>query len=261
MRKVSEELETQRGQFLAALGNKPALDDPVPETLRANAKVPVLFIPWEKQTEIVPPRGQQGVHLQSEATTALWKTQPPGLYLSTDMALTTDDDYFRLGVVYSVQCKPEAASGKPSSVTRSTGGTKAGSIGKSRLRLITDSYSCAEDRSAPTWKWALWGEPRLVRVSKDGRDEITRNLCECIGVRSALSSWMSSVNRVRSTTPAKTRPVRPSDLSPTPSAANSQNQSSPPLPHLPRTEMEKPASPSHSSIFPIPLRWSRDFGD
>ena len=32
-----------------------------------------------------------------------------------------------------------------------------------RLRFVTDSYSRAQDRTAPTWKWALWGRPRLIR--------------------------------------------------------------------------------------------------
>ena len=37
-----------------------------------------------------------------------------------------------------------------------------------KLRFTTDSYSRAQDRSAPAWKWALWGEPQLVEIASDG---------------------------------------------------------------------------------------------
>lgn len=173
--KLTEELETQRGQFLAALGNKPALDAPVPERVRASAKAPVLFVPWEQQTEIVPRASQS-----------------PGLYLSTDLALTTDDDFFRLGVVYSVQAQSE--SGPWKTVFRHTLHRRdkgwqhweimlpnIASAATLRLRLITDSYSRAQDRSAPTWKWALWGEPRLARISQGGRREVVCDLSQRIG--------------------------------------------------------------------------------
>ncbi len=173
--KVSEELQTQCGQFLTALGSKPALDDPVPEALRASAKAPVLFIPWEKQTEIMP-RGNQ----------------PPSLYLSTDLALTTDDDFFRLGVVYSVQAQTENGDWKTifrHTLHRRDQGWQHWEIPLAdrapatalRLRFITDSYSRAQDRAAPTWKWALWGEPRLIRISTGGRRKILRDLCESMG--------------------------------------------------------------------------------
>jgi hypothetical protein len=33
---------------------------------------------------------------------------------------------------------------------------------------MTDSYSRAQDRSAPSWKWALWGEPQLIEVAAGG---------------------------------------------------------------------------------------------
>jgi hypothetical protein len=32
-----------------------------------------------------------------------------------------------------------------------------------RVRFTTDSYSRAMDRTTPTWKWALWRRPQLLR--------------------------------------------------------------------------------------------------
>jgi hypothetical protein len=40
--------------------------------------------------------------------------------------------------------------------------------GRVKLRFMTDSYSRAQDRSAPNWKWALWGEPQVIEVAADG---------------------------------------------------------------------------------------------
>ena len=37
-----------------------------------------------------------------------------------------------------------------------------------KLRFVTDSYSRAQDRSAPSWKWALWGEPQIIDLMPDG---------------------------------------------------------------------------------------------
>jgi hypothetical protein len=43
-----------------------------------------------------------------------------------------------------------------------------GPAGHLKLRFVTDSYSRAQDRTAPSWKWALWGEPQVIEMTADG---------------------------------------------------------------------------------------------
>jgi hypothetical protein len=50
--------------------------------------------------------------------------------------------------------------------------------GKIRLRFLTDSYTRAQERSAPTWKWALWGQPQIVRIGRNGHREIVYDFVE-----------------------------------------------------------------------------------
>jgi len=38
-----------------------------------------------------------------------------------------------------------------------------------QVRLLTDSYSRAQERDQPTWRWAIWRAPRIVRVDEGGR--------------------------------------------------------------------------------------------
>ena len=154
----------------------------VPESVRRSVARP-LFIPWEKQSEIIP------------ATPA---AQKPGLYLSTDIGCDAKYDFYRLGVVFTVQAQdPEgtwqtlfrrdvtrrttgwehwdiplasvtSATISPKLDSAATSSAIVGESGSLKLRFITDSYSRAQDRSAPSWKWALWGEPQVVEVMADG---------------------------------------------------------------------------------------------
>jgi len=90
-----------------------------------------------------------------------------------------------LGVVFSVQARSPSGDWKPifrrglmrrardweqwdipiESIARENSG-------KLQLRFITDSYTRAQERNAPTWKWALWGQPRIVRIGAAGKREV-----------------------------------------------------------------------------------------
>jgi hypothetical protein len=141
--KVTEKLEAQRAQFIAA-----------PKT----AEPPVLFIPWIKQTDITP-------------------APTTDLRLQTAIGFTTDDDYYRLGVVFSIETSADG--GDWQTVFRKTVHRRSQtwhpcdiplatspSTQSLRIRFITDSYSRAMDRNTPTWNWALWQQPRLFRASE-----------------------------------------------------------------------------------------------
>ena len=62
----------------------------VPEFARGSAESPVLFIPWQEQIDILPP-----------------KRNPRGLCLSTHIGFVDRDDYFRIGVVFTIQVRAE----------------------------------------------------------------------------------------------------------------------------------------------------------
>jgi len=140
-------------------------DRTVPESLRRWPANP-LFIAWEKLSDVVP----------AERT-----ARKPGLYLSTDLGLDAKPDYYRLGVVFTVQAKARDGGWKTlfrrNVNRRVTGwehweiplGDTGGKAGSITLRLVTDSYSRAQDRDAPSWRWALWGQPKLIRVAADGK--------------------------------------------------------------------------------------------
>jgi hypothetical protein len=94
------------------------------------------------------------------------------LYLRGAIGFTPDEDYYRLGVVFTVQTQQRDGEWKTiwrKSVHRRSKGWQEFEIpldGPVRLRLMTDSYSRAMDRTWPTWKWALWRRPQLVRGGK-----------------------------------------------------------------------------------------------
>ncbi|MEO6436088.1 MAG: hypothetical protein ABIP55_10040 [Tepidisphaeraceae bacterium] len=148
---LTEKLETVRAKY----ASNPAA---------AVAEAPVLFIPWEKQNDIIPPARA---------------AKQPGLYLSTGIALTAEEDYYRTGVVFSVQAQMDKGDWKTifrRGVGRRETGWQSWDIPLDtfpqqkplRLRFVTDSYSRAMDRTWPKWKWALWGRPQLVRISPAG---------------------------------------------------------------------------------------------
>ncbi|MDO8589525.1 MAG: glycoside hydrolase family 20 zincin-like fold domain-containing protein [Armatimonadota bacterium] len=145
-----------------------ALKKPVPSTVRRSGDRP-LFIPWEKLSDIVP---------KAQAA------KKPGLYLVTDIGFDRRPDFFRLGVVFTVEARDAEGKWKPvfrrGLERRTTGwehwdipldGVAAGS-GSLKLRFTTDSYSRAQRRGAPSWKWAIWGRPQLVEVTADGRRRV-----------------------------------------------------------------------------------------
>lgn len=147
------------------------LAQPVPETLRGLAGGRTLFIPWEKQTDIVPTRPT---------------ADAPGLFVSVDLGLTANRSFACHGVVFTVQSQEET--GEWRTLFRRTVGKNsrqwehwdipiasvAGAEQQTlRLRFLTDSYSRAQDQ--PFWQemftqrqWALWGRPQLVKTSSNG---------------------------------------------------------------------------------------------
>lgn len=141
---VTDRLEKARNEF-AAHGAKP--------------EPPVLMIPWEKQSDIIP-----ACPVSSDSV----------LKLSFDLGLTSPRDFFCLGVVFSVE-RYDKSLGWQVIFRRAIHRraktwehwdlplTEPTADQPIRLRLVTDSYSRAQDRTAPTWQWALWGRPRLVR--------------------------------------------------------------------------------------------------
>ena len=166
--RVTERMESLRKEFLTGLGSTagqtaPDLTQPVPPSLRSRAEAPVLFIPWQKLEDVLPPHpGKNTAEVQ----------------LETAIGFVAQEDFFRLGVVFTIEVEQENRWRTlfRRTVQRRTVGWEnwgipmplADSRQPLRLRFITDSYSRAQDRSAPTWKWALWGRPRLVRRSRGG---------------------------------------------------------------------------------------------
>lgn len=155
---------------------------PVPESVRSGAQTP-LHIPWEAVKDITPPRPS---------------ASKPGLYLSVHLGCDAREDYFRLGVTFSVESP--SADGKWRTIFRRSVGRREtgwqhwdipladpfpgpspsqgeGSTDRTlRFRLVTDSFSRAQNRSEPTWRWALWGRPEIVRVEADGSRRVLRDL-------------------------------------------------------------------------------------
>ena len=165
---VTERLEKERADFLSACSAKNDLNQSIPESARACAQAPVLFLPWEPQEDILPPHRKE-----------------PGLFLSTKIGFVDQEDYFRLGVVFTVEVQNASGDWKPifrRGLMRRTRGWEQWNIplediarqntGQLRLRFVTDSYTRAQDRNAPTWKWALWGQPQLIRTRRGGKPEV-----------------------------------------------------------------------------------------
>jgi hypothetical protein len=175
--RLRKKLEAMRSRFLADCGDQgraridPA--QPAPEAVRKATKRRIV-INWEKQTDILPehPRAAE-----------------PGLYLSTDIGLGQTIDYYCLGAVFTVQVQSRDGGWRSvfrrAMLKKDTGwqhwDLPLGPVdqpGSLRVRLITDAYSRAIDRNAPTWKWGYWGQPRVVQVTADGRRELR---CDLIG--------------------------------------------------------------------------------
>ena len=172
--KVTERLEKQRADFLSACSAGDVLNRPVPEPARKCAEDPVLFLPWEPQEDILPP-----------------VRKPRGLFLSTRIGFVEQEDFFRLGVVFTVETQNAGGGWQPifrRGLMRRTRGWERWDIpleaatrhnaGQLRLRFVTDSYTRAQDRNAPTWKWALWGQPQLIRIGRARKREVVYDFAQ-----------------------------------------------------------------------------------
>ncbi len=144
---------------------RPTLDlaKPAPDAVRRMADRP-LMIPWQKQTDLPPPAA---------------KSPSPGLYLSLNLGLNTSRDTYCQGVVFAVEA--QAPDGGWRTILRRTLGKNSHGWehwdvplpGRpTRLRFLTDSYSRAQDRSWPSWRWALWGRPELIEVARNGERRV-----------------------------------------------------------------------------------------
>jgi hypothetical protein len=178
--KLRAKLEEMRAQFLADCGGKARSkvdkEQPIPEAVRKACKRRAV-INWEKQTDILPEKP---------------RADRPGLYLSTDLGLSKDIDYYCLGAVFTVQAQDKLGAWhtvfRRALLKKDAGwqhwdiplDAHVASGGAVKLRLITDAYSRAMDRNAPTWKWGYWGRPQVVQVTGDGRREVRCDLVEHI---------------------------------------------------------------------------------
>jgi hypothetical protein len=193
---LRKKLEATRSRFLAECGGPAGINAdrkrPVPEPLRNPVKRRYL-IDWEKQTDILPPKRV---------------ADEPGLYLSTDLGLSRDIDYFCLGAVFTVQARGELGAWRTifrrALLKKDAGwqhwdiplGAVVDKSGAVRLRLITDAYSRAIDRNAPSWKWGYWGQPRVVQVTAPGKRQVRYDLIEHIG-RSKAFVQLDDTGKVR----------------------------------------------------------------
>jgi hypothetical protein len=185
--RLREKLEAARSRFLTDCGSKAGLKvdakQPVPEAIRKATKRRCV-VDWEKQTDVLP-----------KAAGA----DKPGLYLSTDVGLSRDIDYFCLGAVFTVQARGRDGAWRTifrRALLKKDAGWQHWDVpldvvvdkaGKVELRLITDAYSRAVDRKAPTWKWGYWGRPQVVRVTAGGRREVCYDLIEQVD---RARAWM-----------------------------------------------------------------------
>jgi hypothetical protein len=166
---LRKKLDAMRAQFLADCGGpsrvKVEPTQPVPEAVRKATKRRSV-INWEPQTDVLP--------VQPGAARA-------GLYLSTDIGLGKTIDFYCVGAVFTVQLHGRDNRWRTvfrrAMLKKDMGwqhwdipiDEKVDQTGSIRLRLITDAYSRAIDRNAPTWKWGYWGQPRLIQLTADGR--------------------------------------------------------------------------------------------
>jgi hypothetical protein len=158
--KVTDTLEAQRAAYVQA-----STDD-----ARKLAQAPVLFIPCEKQSDF-----PLEVAAPAEPDAPEQKHLGGRLALQTSIACTSNWDYYNLGVVFTIETSTDEGNWQRvfrQTVHRRQRGWIPCTVtipkDAKRIRFITDSYSRAMNRKEPTWKWALWGHPRLMR----GRDVI-----------------------------------------------------------------------------------------
>jgi len=173
---LREKLEAMRDHFLTdCRGVEPS--QPAPEAVRKAVKRRVV-INWERQTDVLP-----------KTSTA----DKPGLYLSTDLGLSHPVDFFCVGAVFTVQARSEDGRWQTlfrKALLKKDAGWQHWNIllddvvstnGRLSLRLVTDAYSRAIDRNAPTWKWGYWGAPQLVEILPDGSRNVRYDILANVG--------------------------------------------------------------------------------
>jgi hypothetical protein len=127
---------------------------------------PVLFIPWEKQTDVLPETG----------------IEPSGKCLSVQLGLNAHRDTNCHAVVFTIQLQSEGGPWR-TVFRRALGKNSKGwetwvipidkpQDGRFRVRFITDSYSRARNREWPSWQWALWGQPQLIERTPNRPDRV-----------------------------------------------------------------------------------------
>jgi hypothetical protein len=194
--RLRKKLEALRAGFLSACegkdGRRIDRKQPVPEAVRKATRRRNL-IDWEKQTDILPERP---------------RAVRPGIYLSADIGLGRNIDYYCVGAVFTVQKRGEDGTWKTffrrALLKKDAGwqhwdiplGAVEGSSGGVRLRLVTDAYSRAIDRTAPTWKWGYWGRPQVVQVTEGGRREVRQEVIDHLD-RTTLMVQLDSTGRTR----------------------------------------------------------------
>jgi hypothetical protein len=176
--RLRKKLEAQRSGFLSACGDR--ADTPidrgrrVPDDVRRST-TRRFVIDWQKQTDLLPgsPRAER-----------------PGLYLSTDLGLARNIDYFCVGAVFTVEARGKDGTWRTvfrRALLKKDAGWQHWDIpldsfvnesGTIRLRLITDAYSRAVGRTEPTWKWGYWGRPQVVQVGADGKRALIHDLID-----------------------------------------------------------------------------------
>jgi hypothetical protein len=175
---VRKKLKAMRARFVADCGGKDGKDinlqQPVPEAVRRATKRGC-NINWEKQTDVIPENS---------------RADKPGNYLSIDLGLSRDIDFFCLGVVFTVQARNQEGTWRTifrRALLKQDAGWQHWDVplpavgdgsGMVQLRLITDAYSRAIDRKDPSWKWGYWGQPQVVRITADSRRKVIEDLLE-----------------------------------------------------------------------------------
>ncbi|MGA2257276.1 MAG: hypothetical protein ABSG53_21685, partial [Thermoguttaceae bacterium] len=175
---IAAALEATRSRFMAdcgaVAGGKIDAERPVPEAVRKAVKRRRI-IHWERQIDVLP---------------QVAPVDKPGLYLSTDIGLSGNIDFFCLGEVFTVQARGADGAWRTifrRAVLKKDAGWQhwdipldsvAGKDGSIHLRLMTDGCSRAMDRDAPAWKWGYWGRPQVVQVAADGTRRVRFDLVE-----------------------------------------------------------------------------------
>jgi hypothetical protein len=177
---LRESLEALRTKFLTDCGLRDEVkidsNKSIPDAVRKATKRRSV-IDWEKQTEILPKN---------------LRAENPGLYLSVDLGLSKNIDFFCLGTVFTVQARGKDGAWRPifrRALFKKDAGWQHWDVpldevvdeaGAVKLRLITDAYSRAIDRKTPTWKWGYWGQPQIVEVDAGGQREVRYDLIDHI---------------------------------------------------------------------------------